>query len=52
MFLKVSETRERAATKERSTKSKMVDLETHLSRTTTEINQLRRSKQEVHVTGC
>ncbi|KAM3874197.1 outer dense fiber protein 2 [Diretmus argenteus] len=43
----VSETRERAATKERSTQSKILDLETHLSRTTSEINQLRRSKEEV-----
>ncbi|XP_071390784.1 outer dense fiber protein 2-like [Centroberyx affinis] len=43
----VSETRERAATKQRSTQSKILDLETHLSRTTSEINQLRRSKEEV-----
>uniref|UniRef100_UPI003AB0E06D outer dense fiber protein 2 n=1 Tax=Centroberyx gerrardi TaxID=166262 RepID=UPI003AB0E06D len=43
----VSETRERAATKQRSNQSKMLDLETHLSRTTSEINQLRRSKEEV-----
>ncbi|XP_070780366.1 outer dense fiber protein 2 isoform X3 [Enoplosus armatus] len=43
----MSETRERAATKEHSTQSKMLDLETQLSRTTSEINQLRRSKEEV-----
>lgn len=43
----MSETRERAATKERSTQSKVLDLETQLSRTTSEINQLRRSKEEV-----
>ncbi|KAG8010983.1 Outer dense fiber protein 2, partial [Nibea albiflora] len=43
----MSETRERAATKERSTQSKILDLETQLSRTTSEINQLRRSKEEV-----
>nr|XP_046231525.1 outer dense fiber protein 2 [Scatophagus argus] len=43
----LSETRERAATKERSTQSKILDLETQLSRTTSEINQLRRSKEEV-----
>uniref|UniRef100_A0A3B4ZR02 Outer dense fiber protein 2 n=1 Tax=Stegastes partitus TaxID=144197 RepID=A0A3B4ZR02_9TELE len=43
----MSETRERAATKERSIQSKMLDLETQLSKTTSEINQLRRSKEEV-----
>uniref|UniRef100_A0A8C4ESN9 Outer dense fiber protein 2 n=2 Tax=Dicentrarchus labrax TaxID=13489 RepID=A0A8C4ESN9_DICLA len=43
----MSETRERAATKERSIQSKILDLETQLSRTTSEINQLRRSKEEV-----
>uniref|UniRef100_UPI0037E77C58 outer dense fiber protein 2 n=1 Tax=Semicossyphus pulcher TaxID=241346 RepID=UPI0037E77C58 len=43
----MSETRERAATKERSTQSKILDLETQLSRTTSEINQLQRSKEEV-----
>ncbi|XP_023140125.2 outer dense fiber protein 2 isoform X2 [Amphiprion ocellaris] len=43
----MSETRERAATKERSIQSKILDLETQLSRTTSEISQLRRSKEEV-----
>lgn len=43
----MSETRERASTKERSTQSKILDLETQLSRTTSEINQLRRNKDEV-----
>ncbi|XP_044028974.1 outer dense fiber protein 2 isoform X3 [Siniperca chuatsi] len=43
----MSETRERAATKEHSTQSKILDLETQLSRTTSEINQLRRTKEEV-----
>ncbi|XP_040013918.1 outer dense fiber protein 2 isoform X2 [Xiphias gladius] len=43
----MSETRERAATKERFTQAKIVDLETQLSRTTSEINQLRRSKEDV-----
>ncbi|XP_042365171.1 outer dense fiber protein 2 [Plectropomus leopardus] len=43
----ISETRGLAATKERSTQSKILDLETQLSRTTSEINQLRRSKEEV-----
>uniref|UniRef100_A0A3B4YKG5 Outer dense fiber protein 2 n=1 Tax=Seriola lalandi dorsalis TaxID=1841481 RepID=A0A3B4YKG5_SERLL len=43
----MSETRERAATKERSTQAKILDLETQLSRTTSEINQLKRNKEEV-----
>ncbi|KAK5852444.1 hypothetical protein PBY51_023913 [Eleginops maclovinus] len=43
----ISETRGLAATKERSTQSKIIELETQLSRTTSEINQLRRSKEEV-----
>ncbi|KAM8744482.1 outer dense fiber protein 2 [Acanthopagrus schlegelii] len=43
----MSKTRERAATKEHSTQSKILDLETQLSRTTSEINQMRRSKEEV-----
>uniref|UniRef100_A0A4W5RLF2 Outer dense fiber protein 2 n=1 Tax=Hucho hucho TaxID=62062 RepID=A0A4W5RLF2_9TELE len=44
--LQVSNTRERASTKERSTQSKVVDLETQLSRTATELTTLRRSKEE------
>ncbi|XP_028273483.1 outer dense fiber protein 2 isoform X2 [Parambassis ranga] len=47
----MSETRERAATKERSTQSKIVELETQLSRTTSEISQLRRSKEELSCSG-
>ncbi|XP_041666127.1 outer dense fiber protein 2 isoform X2 [Cheilinus undulatus] len=43
----MSETRERAVTKERSTQSKILELETKLSRMTSEINQLQRSKEEV-----
>lgn len=43
----MSETIDHATTKERSTQSKIEDLETQLSRTTSEINQLRRSKEEV-----
>nr|XP_020474395.1 outer dense fiber protein 2-like isoform X2 [Monopterus albus] len=43
----MSETREHAATKERSTQSKILDLETQLSRMTSEINQLQHSKEEV-----
>nr|XP_046223982.1 outer dense fiber protein 2-like [Oncorhynchus gorbuscha] len=45
--LQVSNTQERASTKERSTQSKVVDLETQLSRTATELTTLRRSKEEV-----
>uniref|UniRef100_A0A3Q3JZE5 Outer dense fiber protein 2 n=1 Tax=Monopterus albus TaxID=43700 RepID=A0A3Q3JZE5_MONAL len=41
------QTREHAATKERSTQSKILDLETQLSRMTSEINQLQHSKEEV-----
>ncbi|XP_037835212.1 outer dense fiber protein 2 [Kryptolebias marmoratus] len=43
----MSETRERAATKERSTQSKILELETQLSRTSSDIEKLRRSKEEV-----
>lgn len=46
-YLQMSESRERATAKERSTQSKILDLETQLSRTTSEIGQLRRSKEEV-----
>lgn len=46
-YLQMAETRERASTKERSTQSKILDLETQLSRTTSEINQLQRKKDEV-----
>ncbi|XP_034457405.1 outer dense fiber protein 2 [Hippoglossus hippoglossus] len=42
----MSESRERATTKERSTQAKIVDLETQLSRTSSEINQLRHCKEE------
>uniref|UniRef100_A0A3Q3NKD2 Outer dense fiber protein 2 n=1 Tax=Mastacembelus armatus TaxID=205130 RepID=A0A3Q3NKD2_9TELE len=41
------QTRDHAATKERSTQSKMMELETQLSKTTTEINQMQRSKEQV-----
>lgn len=47
IYLQMSDTRERAATKERSTQSRILDLETQLSRTTSELNELRRSKDEV-----
>nr|XP_040054144.1 outer dense fiber protein 2 isoform X1 [Gasterosteus aculeatus aculeatus] len=43
----MSESRGLAATKERSTQYKILDLEAQLGRTTSEINQVRRSKEEV-----
>uniref|UniRef100_A0A3Q4GFE0 Outer dense fiber protein 2 n=1 Tax=Neolamprologus brichardi TaxID=32507 RepID=A0A3Q4GFE0_NEOBR len=43
----MSETKERVVNKQRSTQSKILDLENQLSRTTAEINQLRRSKEQV-----
>ncbi|KAM6901323.1 outer dense fiber protein 2 isoform 2-T2 [Lycodopsis pacificus] len=43
----MSETRGLAATKERSAQYKILDLEAQLSRTTSEISQLRCSKEEV-----
>lgn len=43
----VTQTRERAVSKERVTQSKIVDLETQLSRIKTELNQLQRAKEEV-----
>lgn len=45
--LQVSNTRERAASKERASQSKVIELETQLSRTNSELNQLRRAKDEV-----
>lgn len=48
---KMTETRERAATKECTAQSKILDLETQLSRITTEISQLQRSKQEVKISS-
>lgn len=47
----MSHTRERAASKERITQSKVIDLEAQLSRTTSELNQLRRAKEEVSITA-
>lgn len=43
----MSETKERVVNKQRSTQSKILDLENQLSRTTAEINQLRRSKEQM-----
>ncbi|XP_072344924.1 outer dense fiber protein 2 isoform X4 [Scyliorhinus torazame] len=42
----VDQTRERTQSKERTTQSKIMDLETQLSRTKTELTQLRRSKDD------
>ncbi|KAF6721696.1 Outer dense fiber protein 2 [Oryzias melastigma] len=42
----IAETRERSTTKERSMQNKILELETQLSRITSEITQLRRSKEE------
>uniref|UniRef100_A0A8B9L7G7 Outer dense fiber protein 2 n=1 Tax=Astyanax mexicanus TaxID=7994 RepID=A0A8B9L7G7_ASTMX len=42
----VTHTREHAASKERITQSKVIDLESQLSRTTSELNKLRRAKEE------
>lgn len=47
----MSETKERVVNKQRSTQSKILDLENQLSRTTAEINQLRRSKEQVKASG-
>ncbi|XP_053734452.1 outer dense fiber protein 2 isoform X1 [Synchiropus splendidus] len=43
----MSQTRERAAIKESTAQAKILDLETQLSRTTSEINQMQRYKDEV-----
>ncbi|XP_061460004.1 outer dense fiber protein 2 isoform X1 [Rhineura floridana] len=42
----VEQTRDRAVARERTAQSKILDLETQLSRTKTELNQLRRSKDD------
>uniref|UniRef100_A0A8C3H1W5 Outer dense fiber protein 2 n=1 Tax=Corvus moneduloides TaxID=1196302 RepID=A0A8C3H1W5_CORMO len=42
----VEQARERAVSRERAAQSKMLDLETQLSRNKTELNQLRRSKED------
>uniref|UniRef100_A0A8C0VR15 Outer dense fiber protein 2 n=1 Tax=Cyanistes caeruleus TaxID=156563 RepID=A0A8C0VR15_CYACU len=43
----VEQARERAVSRERAAQSKMLDLETQLSRNKTELNQLHRSKEDV-----
>ncbi|XP_042300536.1 outer dense fiber protein 2-like [Sceloporus undulatus] len=45
-LLQLEQTRERAAARERTAQSKILDLETQLSRTKTEMNQLRRNKDD------
>uniref|UniRef100_A0A8D0HD48 Outer dense fiber protein 2 n=1 Tax=Sphenodon punctatus TaxID=8508 RepID=A0A8D0HD48_SPHPU len=42
----VEQTRDRAVSKERAAQSKMLDLETQLSRTKSELTQLRRSRED------
>lgn len=48
----LEQTRDRAASRERSMQSKILDLETQLSRTKSEISQLRRSKDDVSPSSC
>lgn len=43
----VEQTKEHAASKERAAQNKILDLETQLSRTKTELSQLRRSRDDV-----
>ncbi|KAF3821040.1 hypothetical protein GH733_011193 [Mirounga leonina] len=45
-FLQVEQTKEHAVSKERAAQSKILDLETQLSRTKTELSQLRRSRDD------
>ncbi|KAK2504242.1 hypothetical protein MC885_006425 [Smutsia gigantea] len=45
-FLQVEQTKEHAVTKERAAQNKILDLETQLSRTKTELSQLRRSRDD------
>uniref|UniRef100_A0A8C6NIP6 Outer dense fiber protein 2 n=1 Tax=Nothobranchius furzeri TaxID=105023 RepID=A0A8C6NIP6_NOTFU len=45
--LQMSETREHSATKERSAQSRVLELEIQLSRTTSEIEKIKRSREEV-----
>ncbi|KAJ8285757.1 hypothetical protein GJAV_G00030590 [Gymnothorax javanicus] len=47
--LQLDQNRERAASKERLVQSKVLDLEAQLSRTQTELNQLRRSKEDMEL---
>ncbi|CAN9504668.1 unnamed protein product [Ophioblennius macclurei] len=45
----ISDTRERAAARERSTQARIVELETQLSRTATEVRRLKHSKDETEL---
>lgn len=45
--MQVEQTKEQALSKERAAQSKILDLETQLSRTKTELSQLRRSRDDV-----
>ncbi|KAL4689816.1 hypothetical protein H8959_012607 [Pygathrix nigripes] len=45
-FLQVEQTKEHALSKERAAQNKILDLETQLSRTKTELSQLRRSRDD------
>lgn len=47
----VEQTKEHAVTKERAAQNKILDLETQLSRTKTELSQLRRSRDNVSQSG-
>lgn len=47
----VEQTKEHAASKERAAQNKILDLETQLSRTKTELSQLRRSRDDVSLSG-
>lgn len=47
VLCKVEQARERAVSRERAAQSKVLDLETQLSRNKTELNQLHRSKEDV-----
>ena len=47
----VEQTKEHAVSKERAAQNKILDLETQLSRTKTELSQLRRSRDDVSRAG-
>lgn len=49
--VQVEQTKEQALTKERAAQNKILDLETQLSRTKTEVGQLRRSRDDVSWAG-
>lgn len=49
--VQVEQTKEQALSKERAAQSKILDLETQLSRTKTELGQLRRTRDDVSCTS-